>query len=72
VYKFHKVLYGLKQGPRAWYECLKDFPLKNDFVMGKASLLTKLIRISLFAKYMSMTLYFVLLIRNFVRSLVGS
>jgi hypothetical protein len=34
VYKLHKVLYGLKQAPRA-YECLKDFLLKNDFVMGK-------------------------------------
>jgi hypothetical protein len=24
------------QAPRAWYECLKDFLLKNKFVMGKA------------------------------------
>jgi hypothetical protein len=36
VYKLHKALFGLKQAPRAWYECLKDFFLKNDFVMGKA------------------------------------
>jgi hypothetical protein len=36
VYKLHKALYGLKQALRAWYECLKDFFLKNDFVMGKA------------------------------------
>ena len=36
VYKLHKVLYRLKQAPRAWYECLKEFLLKNDFVMGKA------------------------------------
>jgi hypothetical protein len=36
VYKLHKALYGLKQALRAWYECLKDFLLKNDFVMGKA------------------------------------
>jgi hypothetical protein len=35
VYKLHKTLYGLKQAPRQWYECLKDFFLKNDFVMGK-------------------------------------
>jgi hypothetical protein len=36
VYKLHKALYWLKQDPRAWYECLKNFLLKNDFVMGKA------------------------------------
>jgi hypothetical protein len=36
MYKLHKALFGLKQAPRAWYECLKDFLLKNDFVMGKA------------------------------------
>jgi hypothetical protein len=37
VYKLHKALYGLKQAPRTWYECLKDFLLKNDFVVGKAN-----------------------------------
>jgi hypothetical protein len=36
VYKLHKTLYGLKQSPRAWYECLKDFLLKNGFEIGKA------------------------------------
>jgi len=36
VYKLHKALYGLKQASRAWYECLKDFLLKNGFEMGKA------------------------------------
>jgi hypothetical protein len=25
VYKLHKMLYGLKEAPRAGYECLKDF-----------------------------------------------
>jgi hypothetical protein len=36
VYKLHKALYGLKQTLRAWYECLKDFILKNGFEIGKA------------------------------------
>jgi hypothetical protein len=37
VYKLHKVLSGLKQAPRAWYECLKDFLLKQGFEIGKAN-----------------------------------
>jgi hypothetical protein len=28
VFLLHKELCGLKQAPRAWYECLKDFLLK--------------------------------------------
>jgi len=36
MYKLHKVLYRLKQAPRAWYEYLNDFLLKNGFEMGKA------------------------------------
>jgi hypothetical protein len=36
VYKLHKTLYGLKQDPRAWYECLKDFLSQNGFKIGKA------------------------------------
>jgi hypothetical protein len=36
VYKLHKVLYGLKQAPRVWYECLRDFLIKNGFRIGKA------------------------------------
>jgi hypothetical protein len=36
VYKLHKALYGIKQPPRAWYECLKDLLLKNGFEIGKA------------------------------------
>jgi hypothetical protein len=36
VYKLHKVLYGLDQAPRAWYECLKEFLLKKGFEIGKA------------------------------------
>jgi hypothetical protein len=36
VYKLHKVLYGIKQAPRAWYECLRDFLIENGFRIGKA------------------------------------
>jgi hypothetical protein len=37
VYKPHKVLFGLKQAPRAWYECLRDFLTENGFRIGKAN-----------------------------------
>jgi hypothetical protein len=30
------VLNGLKQAPRAWYECLRDFLTQNGFKIGKA------------------------------------
>jgi hypothetical protein len=36
VYKLHKVLFGLKQALRAWYECLRDFLVENGFRIGKA------------------------------------
>jgi hypothetical protein len=36
VYLLHKALYRLKQAPRAWYDCLKDFLIKNEFTIGKA------------------------------------
>jgi hypothetical protein len=36
VYKLQKELYGLNQAPRAWYECLKNFLLKQGFEIGKA------------------------------------
>jgi hypothetical protein len=36
VYKLHKALYELKQAPRAWYECLRDFLTQNSFWIGKA------------------------------------
>jgi hypothetical protein len=36
VYKLHKALYVLKQAPRAWYECLRDFLIENGFRIGKA------------------------------------
>jgi hypothetical protein len=35
VYKLHKTLYGFKQSPRAWYECLRDFLINNGFMIGK-------------------------------------
>jgi hypothetical protein len=36
VYKLSKALYELKQAPRAWYECLRDFLIANGFKVGKA------------------------------------
>jgi hypothetical protein len=30
------VLFGLKQAPRACYECLRDFLISNAFKVGKA------------------------------------
>jgi hypothetical protein len=36
VYKLSKALYRLKQAPRAWYECLRDFLITNGFKVGKA------------------------------------
>jgi CRISPR/Cas system Type II protein with McrA/HNH and RuvC-like nuclease domain len=35
IYKLHKALYGIKQAPRAWYECLMHFLIKNGFRIGK-------------------------------------
>jgi hypothetical protein len=35
IYKLYKTLYGLKQVPRAWYECLRDFLIKNGFRIDK-------------------------------------
>jgi hypothetical protein len=36
VYKLSKALYRLKQAPRTWYECLRDFLISNAFKFGKA------------------------------------
>jgi hypothetical protein len=36
VYKLHKALYELKQAPRVWYECYRDFLIKNGLSIGKA------------------------------------
>jgi hypothetical protein len=35
VYRLSKVLYELKQAPRAWYERLWDFLIKKGFTIGK-------------------------------------
>jgi hypothetical protein len=50
VYKLSKALYRLKQAPRAWYECLRDFLITNGFKVGKAdpTLFTKTIANDLF------------------------
>jgi hypothetical protein len=59
VYKLHKALCGLKQPPKAWYECLKEFLLKKGFEIGKLILLSSLVNktmIYLCAKYMPITL----------------
>jgi hypothetical protein len=37
VFKLQKALSGLKQAPRAWYECLKKFLLKQGFEIGIAN-----------------------------------
>jgi transposase InsO family protein len=50
VYKLSKALYGLRQAPRAWYECLRDFLITNGFKVGKAdpTLFTKIVANDLF------------------------
>ena len=75
VYLLHKALYGLKQAPRAWYECLKEFLLKNGFVMGKvnSTLFTQKVDKDLFVCQIYVDILFlVILMKNFVKSLVGS
>ena len=36
VYNLHKMLYELKQAPRVWYECLRDFLIQKGFEIDKA------------------------------------
>jgi hypothetical protein len=35
IYKLYKTLYGLKQTPRAWYKCIRDFIINNGFRIDK-------------------------------------
>jgi hypothetical protein len=75
VYKLSKALYGLKEAPRAWYECLRDFiSLMNSKSERPIlhSLPKHLKMICLYAKFMLMILYLGLLTNLHVKSLVGS
>jgi hypothetical protein len=75
IYKLDKALYGLKQAPRAWYDFLNDFLLKQGLILGRPVLLyllAKSLMVSLFVKYMSMTLYLVVLMWLSMSNLVGS
>jgi hypothetical protein len=73
VFKLLKALYRLKQAPRAWYKCLRDFLIANGFKVGKAdpTLFTKkLSKTCLYAKSMLMILSLGLLTSHLVKSLV--
>jgi hypothetical protein len=75
VYKLSKALYRLKQAPRAWYECLRDFLITNGFKVGKANptLFTKTLENDLFVCQIYVDdIIFGLLTNLHVKSLVGS
>jgi hypothetical protein len=60
VYKLSNALYRLKQAPRAWYECLRDFLSLMASKSAKPILLSSLKllqKICLYAKFMLMILY---------------
>jgi hypothetical protein len=73
VYKLSKVFYGIKQAPRAWYECMRGFLIANGFKVRKVDLLSSLKQLSktcLYAKFMLMVLSLGLLTSHLVKSLV--
>jgi hypothetical protein len=75
VYKLHKALYGLKQAPIVWYECLKEFLLKNSFEIGKADstlFIQRNGKDSFVCQIYVDDIIFGSLMINFVKSLVGS
>jgi hypothetical protein len=66
---------SLKQAPRAWYECLRDFLITNGFKVGKAdpTLFTKTIAKDLFICQIYVDdIILDLLTSQLVKSLVGS
>jgi hypothetical protein len=72
VYKLHKTLYGFKQVPRVWYECIRDFLIKIVLGLVRPTLLSSLekwVKIYLYAKFILMILYLVLLTNHFVINL---
>jgi hypothetical protein len=74
VYKLSKALYGLKLAQEHGMNALEIFSFLMLSRLGKLILLSLLrlaMVISLYAKYMAMTLYLVLLIKSLVRSLAG-
>jgi hypothetical protein len=71
----YKVGITLKQAPRVWYECLRDFLITNGFKVRKAdpTIFTKTIaKYCLHAKFMLMISYLGLLTNLHVKSLLGS
>lgn len=50
VYKLSKAFYGVKQAPRVWYECLRNFILSKGFKIRKidTTLYTKVLDDELF------------------------
>jgi hypothetical protein len=50
VYKLQKMLHGIKQALRVWYDCLRDFLIENGFRIGKtdSTLFTKKVGKDLF------------------------
>jgi hypothetical protein len=65
VYKLHNTLYRLKQAPRAWYECFRDFLIQNSFKIVKSILLFSLEMLTIIYSYILP--YILLLLEMFYR-----